>query len=425
LRHWAPLRAFNGGESWTPVNYGSTVQGIAVDPSNNGALYVVGPHGIFKSIDDGGQWTDSSVGLGSSTHVVALATDPANPGTVYAGTEYPNNVNDVDRGDGSWRPAGPLGPGVFMSADRGGAWRRTGLSGYHILSIAIDPQTPGTIYASTWGALLFKSTDGGESWARLNWLVDWDIEAIAIDPTTSFVYAGTSGVGIYKSTDGGGSWNAVNVGLWPAAGYTISLVIDPTNPATLYAGTYNGGVFKSTNGGSNWNSANTGLTFSEGPYQYKQYIMTVVIDPRTPMTLYAGALYGGGGAVGGVFRSDDGGGHWSAVNNGHDSVLSRDVRALVIDPRNPAILYAGTGEGVFTGFDGGASWSALNAGLTGFVVEALAIEPRPPGAIYAGTSFSGVFVLSPAPLRHDDLATSLKSSHKGQWTPRLLGTNLN
>jgi photosystem II stability/assembly factor-like uncharacterized protein len=407
------FRSINRGESWSAVNYGSIVQRIAVDPSNNGALYIAGPQGIFKSIDDGRRWTESNVGLGSSAHVVALAMDPAHPGTVYAGTEFPNGAQDLDRGDGRWRPVGQIGPGIFKSADRGEAWSRAGLAGHKIYSLGIDPRTPATIYAGTWGGRLFKSTDEGAHWIQLDWIY-WDVLTIAIDPTTSFVYVGTSGAGIYKSTDGGGSWNEVSVGLGPG-GYTNSLFVDPGNPLTLYAGTFYGGVFKSTDGGSHWNPSNSGLTFREDQYEYTQYISTLAIDPSTPTTLYAGAFHNGGGATGGVFRSDDGGEHWSAVSTGLDTTSSRMVYALAIDPRNPAILYAGTEEGVFTSSDRGAHWGPLNTGLTGFAVKALVIDPRPPGVIYAGSRFGGVFVLSPASPWHDDVKPS-----KGELPPGLL-----
>ena len=63
-----------------------------------------------------------------------------------------------------------------------------------------------------------------------------------------------------------------------------------------------GGVFKSTNGGGNWSAVNTGLTDT--------YVHALAIDPVTPTTLYAGTEGGG------VFKSTDGGGNWSAVNTG-------------------------------------------------------------------------------------------------------------
>ena len=69
------------------------------------------------------------------------------------------------------------------------------------------------------------------------------------------------------------------------------------------------------------------------------------------------------------------------------------IWTLAIDPQTPATLYAGTGGGVFKSSDGGGSWTAINSGLTSFDVVALAIDPQNPSRIYAGTS-GGVFVSS-------------------------------
>src|SRR5437867_6257230 len=71
------------------------------------------------------------------------------------------------------------------------------------------------------------------------------IAALAIDPVTpGTLYAGTSG-GVFKSVSAGESWSAVNTGL-PTL-YVRALAIDPQTPATLYAVT-DRGVFKSING---------------------------------------------------------------------------------------------------------------------------------------------------------------------------------
>ena len=83
----------------------------------------------------------------------------------------------------------------------------------------------------------------------------------------------------------------------PEGGVIYALVIDPLTPATIYAGA-SGGIFKSTNGGGDWSAVNTGLTAT--------YVLSLAIDPLTPATLYAGSDAG-------VFKSTDGGGNWSLV----------------------------------------------------------------------------------------------------------------
>ncbi len=120
----------------------------------------------------------------------------------------------------------------------------TGLtySGTHVLALAINPQTPDTLYAGTSGGV-FKSTDGGTSWTARNTGLNYSgtVLALAINPQSpETLYAGTSG-GVFKSTDGGMNWTAMNNGLTNHVG--LSLAINPQTPEIVYAGT-EGGVFK-------------------------------------------------------------------------------------------------------------------------------------------------------------------------------------
>jgi photosystem II stability/assembly factor-like uncharacterized protein len=283
----------------------------------------------------------------------ALAIDPETPTTLYAGT---------------------FG-GVFKSRDGGGSWSAasTGLPDTGVWSLAIDPETPATLYAGSIGGV-FKSTDGGGNWSPSNTgLTSTSVEALVIDPQTpATLYSGTFNHGVFKSTDGGGNWSPVNAGLTNLEIHAVR--IDPATPTTLYAGTFGGGVFKSTNGGDSWSQVNTGLT--------DLFVQTLAIDPATPTTLYAG-LYQYG-----VFKSEDGGGTWNHANTGigFGSVLS-----LAIDSATPTTLYAGTkSKGVCKSTNGGDSWSEVSTGLTDPTVDALAIDPGALSTLYAGTG-GGVF----------------------------------
>ena len=154
------------------------------------------------------------------------------------------------------------------------AWTSIGPEGGWIYALAVDPNTPTTLYAGTYGGGMFKSTDGGATWSPVNnGLTNKSVWALAIASTTpaSTTYAGTYG-GVFKSTNGGASWSAVNSGLTNTA--VFALAIDPTDSNTLYAGTYGGGVFKSINGGTTWSVANTGLT--------NKSVRALAIDPTPP-----------------------------------------------------------------------------------------------------------------------------------------------
>src|SRR5256885_10222887 len=123
------------------------------------------------------------------------------------------------------------------------SWTSNGPEGGSIRALAIDPMTPGTLYAGTGGGGVFKSTNGGGSWVNTGLTNNLFVTTLAIDPQApATLYAG-GGNGVFKSTDGGGSWTAAYFSF-----SVTTLAIDPQTPATLYAGTYGGGAYKRRSG---------------------------------------------------------------------------------------------------------------------------------------------------------------------------------
>ena len=100
-----------------------------------------------------------------------------------------------------------------------------------------------------------------------------------------------------------------------------------------------------------------------GPGNIGGRIRAIAIDPSQPARMWIG------GVAGGIWRTTNGGASWSPAN---DFLASLSVTSLVLDPSDPDVLYAGTGEGfgnidalpgagVFNSKDGGATWSQLRA----------------------------------------------------------------
>ncbi|RPJ51765.1 MAG: hypothetical protein EHM21_01930, partial [Chloroflexi bacterium] len=168
------------------------------------------------------------------------------------------------------------------------------------------------------------------------------ISALAVDPVTPGTLYAARGE-VYKSIDGGASWLAAGSGLPADPSGVFSLAIDPTLPSTVYAGTA-GGVYKSMAGGASWLAANNGLGITDG----YGYIYAMAIDPFAPNILYVGL-----GDV--VYKSADGGENWQQVSV--DLPVSAYVYSLVIDPKMPATLYAGTYGSVYKSIDSGAHWT--------------------------------------------------------------------
>ena len=382
------FKSVDGGVSWTAMNTGlgdfPSVQVLALDPQTPQTLYTATFNGLFKSTDGGQSWVhiaQSVVGLSS---VSVLALDPNTPTTVYAG------------GNG----------GLFKTIDGGGSWSpmNTGLTTPTLQALVLDPDTPTTLYLGTFGGGIFKSSDGAASWTSMSsGLPDFaSIRVLAIDPLTpANVYSVVLGSsipfdsqplgGVFKTIDAGQSWSARNTGLGRFV-QVSTIAVDPEDPLSVYAGTFEG-LFKTTDGGGSWFPINDGITGSvflpvlRGYLGFHSFpfITAFTFDPQTSTTVYVG--------VGNqVFRSLDGGLHWTPLGSGLPEFTF--VTALAIDPQTPTTLYAGlSGNGVFKSVDNGATWTAMNTGFffDTMPVTVLAIDPSAPATLYAGTSTSGIF----------------------------------
>ncbi len=302
-------------------------------------------------------------------NVISLAIDPVTPSTMYAGTRN----------------------GLYRSTDGGANWTALdrALSGTSISILAIDPDTPATLYAGT-GKGVFKGTDSGSHWRQLGIAVGSVIHAVAVDPATpSTVYVGTTTSGVWRSTDRGMNWTHVYSGLTELTVY--ALVVDPSNRSTIYAGTYEGGVFRSTDRGEHWEPTNEGLA--------NLSVLAIAIDPETPTTLYAGTSRHG------LYRSLDGGSHWIKMDGG---LGSPTIEATAIDPATSSTLYVATAaDGVFRSSDRGMQWTSIEAGLPVDATYALAIDPLDPSTLYDGTDDGKVFRSTDGGEHWDDASTGL------------------
>jgi photosystem II stability/assembly factor-like uncharacterized protein len=178
-------------------------------------------------------------------------------------------------------------------------WTNIGPDAGNVYALVVDSQNSRTLYAST-DSGLFKTSDRGANWSMVSspkGLDGWPL-SLAVDPQTSgTIYAGLCGDRVYKSTDGGASWRAAGGEMqdyltWlPLPG---SLAIDPQNPATLYAVMHHG-VYKSTDGGASWSAATAGLPLG------LDAVPMLAVDPKNSGTVYAACLgdIGSGVLVGG------------------------------------------------------------------------------------------------------------------------------
>jgi photosystem II stability/assembly factor-like uncharacterized protein len=322
---------------------------------------------VLKSLDGGARWHTSNVGL-SLTSISSLAVDPQSPRTVYAS-------------------AGPLG--LFESSDGGAHWRPLTSGPHSVDAVALDPSNPRNIIAVATGYGLARSTDGGRTWteARFGRGVRRHPTVVAISGTTA--YAGTFGGGLFGSTDGGGSWHALGLA---GVRFVQALAISPADPKVVYAGLYGSqarGLYKSVDSGASWQSLTDALDID---------VTTIALNPQNPAIVYIGTP----GGENGVLRSTDGGTSWQPASSGLPWERAKDrihvgITALAIDPVHPQTLYAATAwRGVFRSTDSGKSWHPFNTGLADRAVAALALDATG-RRLYAGTAGGGVVSIHRSP----------------------------
>lgn len=203
---------------------------------------------------------------------------------------------------------------------------------------------------------------------------------------------------IWKTNTSGTTWEPVfdNYGA-----YSIGcLAMDPENSNIIWAGTgennhqrclgYGDGVYKTIDGGKSWK--NMGLKDS-------RQIGMIAIDPRNTNVVYVaaeGSTWGPGGDRG-LYKTTDGGKTWNKVLEISENT---GVNNVIMDPRNPDVLYAtseqrrrhtftkiggGPESGIWKSTDAGATWNKLTSGLPGGDVGGIgiAISPVNPDVVYA------------------------------------------
>jgi len=118
-------------------------------------------------------------------------------------------------------------------------WSPLGPDGGLVTSLAIDPADAGTIYAGTQLGYVFKSTSASPNWAAASPMLAYlQVGALAIDPANpTTLYAGTES-GLFKTVDGAGTWSLIITGNDASA--VAALMVDPVHTTTLFAATARG-----------------------------------------------------------------------------------------------------------------------------------------------------------------------------------------
>jgi hypothetical protein len=146
-------------------------------------------------------------------------------------------------------------------------------------------------------------------------------------------------------------------GAGPDSGEVTDIAIDPSGAAdtNICIATNDGGIWRSTDGGTTWlPTMDPMLSLSMG---------AVAIDPANPQIVYAGSgnFYDGGSEFTkgvGIYRSSDGGSTWSIVDGGPFATVFAGFSINGIVVPAPDTLLVATDQGLYRSIDGGQNFGA-------------------------------------------------------------------
>ena len=378
--------------------------GLAVASKNDSITYTASFTNVVleaSSIEPScntGSWTNDGCGEGSCASTLMRQTRTVSPAGCADNEQCVASSSCSSFSGKEWEQ---IGPG-------GGGWYR---------AIRYNPKNPDEILMSGDQAGMHKSYDGGRTWTfSTDGLYHYAVEDISVSGET--VIIATMG-GVYKSTDFGEHWKYVwediagpltrNVTQEQLA-WIASVHISKADPNLMFAGS--GGhhpvwnrpdvfnVYRSTDGGEHWSISNGGLTDSDmNDGSAKDVVLHFSSDPNNRNIVYMGTRHG-------FYKSTNAGVTWSKIRN-------KGSWYSVVDPKNSNIVYTldfsssmtGAGQNVYKSTDGGASWAQASEGIDPDAnAEEIHFDPTNDNALYIG-------------IRTESLNQIYKSTNGGaSWT---------
>ncbi|MEM9820962.1 MAG: T9SS type A sorting domain-containing protein [Bacteroidota bacterium] len=348
-----------GGPEGPPNYVHADIHQVKYHPLINNLVYVVGDGGIFASANSGLDWAGRNGGYQTQQFYANFSNSSTDSLIAIGGMQ--DNSTAIYIGDDAWvRVLGGDGMctaisqtndnvlygssqflGLQVSFDQGNSWEFIAPFNEDAplfnAPFELAPSNQGRLYAGS--KLFHRSNNGGFTWTDNNIPGNNAILNIAVSPIDDDkVYISTADFQlsapptILKTTDAGQSWTPI-LGLPDRNAADIAIhPLDDEMVYIVFSGFNTEHVFKSEDGGSTWIAIDNGLP--------NVPTNSIVIDPLYPDHLYVGNDLG-------VYYSIDGGNTWASFSNGLPSAIL--AMHLSISPSNRKLRVASHGSGVYEG----------------------------------------------------------------------------
>lgn len=356
------MRSDDGGASWSAANTGlpsKAALSIVAHPTDPRILWVaLAGKGVFKTTDGGAHWSDCSAGLQPTGSFDTIAVAASDPNILYLNNNGQNKTFRSVDGGANWET-------VLNNGDN--PYGMSLVTSY----VTIDPHHPENVFIGSYVSI-YHSTDGGKTWkdasaelvdaADNTWrgtgysgLIGLNFAWNPFDLTLSIGQTMDDGK-LLISRDNLHSWKVHHAGVAQYSGGGAVSFCRSGGSTTIYAalGTQESwftkdGVYKSVDNGRHWS-----LT---PPPAKNHGASSVYADPSDPAKVLAVFLDRR------LYRSTDGGDHWSPVTlhnpAGKDERVIDNVTGNSLTAA-PTRLYAAARGGIYMSPDGGATWTIMN-----------------------------------------------------------------
>ncbi|MFQ5629014.1 MAG: T9SS type A sorting domain-containing protein [bacterium] len=358
-----------------PHNVGGRTLAIALNPQN--------PNTIYAGSASGGLWRSYTGGRGKLAWenvqtgfpvlgVAAIAIAQNDSNTIYIGTGEVYGAPESFPGIGIRTTRGSYGIGILKTEDGGLTWQKSLDWAFFqrrgVQKIRINPQNHNTVWAATTEGT-YQSTDAGNSWQKAhNVIMATDIAINPADTNIVFIACGgmgSPGHGIYRSLDGGQTWTKRSLGPRGPSEYLgkAILALSPSSPNIVYASIgLNDGDFDNLFATWLMRSVDHGETWTVmNSLDYSRYqgwySHYVGVHPQNSKIVYCGGVN--------LYKSIDAGSELSALEDDTPYYLDGlhpDHHDIAFHPSDPNIVYFASDGGVHRTTNGGVTFESCNDG---------------------------------------------------------------